>query len=76
MERSNIIGRFRGEGVCSNRQSAVIWERGYGQIVFALFSVYEGEGIENVIWGRGWQKTSEYNHVGERGSKIAQKTVI
>jgi len=32
-ERSNIIRRFRGEGVYSNRQSAVIWGRRFGQIV-------------------------------------------
>jgi len=26
--------------------------------------------------GGGWQKTSEYRHMGEKGSKIAQKTTI
>jgi len=76
-ERSNIIWRFEGEEVCSICQSAVIWgERGLAKSSYnygaekvlkaayssALFTVYVGELVENVIWGDG--------------SKIAQKIVI
>jgi len=32
--------------------------------------------VENVIWGRGWLKTSEYWHIEGEGYKIAQKNVI
>jgi len=29
--------------------------------------------VENIIWGKGWLKTSEYRYIGGRGSKIALK---
>jgi len=32
--------------------------------------------VENVIWGEKWLKTSEYCHIGERGSKIAKKKTL
>jgi len=33
----------------------------------------EGVGWKRYMWGTGWLKTSEYRHIGRRGSKIAQK---
>jgi len=41
-----------------------------------IYGIFLGRGlVENDIWarGRGWLKTSEYHHIGERESKIAQK---
>jgi len=29
--------------------------------------------VENVIWGRGWLKTSEYRHMGRGGLKLLKK---
>jgi len=80
------------EGVCSNRQISVIsgegvWPNRHIMLIvakklttyFALFTVYVGEGgwlKTSYGSGRGLLKTSEYCHIGKRGSKIAQKNVI
>jgi len=37
-ERSYTIWRFAGEGVCSNRHSAVIWER--GGLAISSYNIY------------------------------------
>jgi len=39
-ERSNIIWRFRREGICSNRQSAIIWGR--RDLAKSLYDFYSG----------------------------------
>jgi len=46
----------------------------YG-VFCSIYGVCKGRGlVENVIWGkRGWLKTSEYRHIGERGLKLPQK---
>jgi len=38
----------------------------------SIYSICGGKGLVEVTWGRGWLKTLEYRHMGER-SKIAQK---
>jgi len=32
--------------------------------------------VKTSYGGKGWLKTSEYRHIGGRGSKITQKNVI
>jgi len=61
--------RHMEEGSSSNRHTVA--KKAYFTVSLALFTVYLGGGeggnrwVENVIWGRGWLKTSEYHNGGE-----------
>jgi len=49
-------------------------------LIYSLFCYlrYFGERrlVENVIWGRGWLKTSKYRHIGGGNLKLLKKNVI
>jgi len=71
-EHSNIIWRFGWEGICSNRQSAVIWGRG----VWPNRHLGWKKCYMMRHMGRGLAENIRIPSHGWRGSKIAQTTVI
>jgi len=64
--------RHMGEGVWPNRHN---FYSGWRSLIHNYFRSIYGicggkELVENVIWERGWLKTSEYRHMGARSLKL------
>jgi len=61
---------LRGKGVCSNRQSAVMWGRSLAKSSFGL----QKNAIWCDMWKGGWLKTSEYRCMGGGALKLLKNT--
>jgi len=70
-----------GEGSCSNRQSAIMWERWLAKSSYNFYSGWKSlihcSSCSKIycIWGRGWLKTSEYHHMGEGSLKLLKNVI-
>jgi len=77
----NIIWRFRGEGVCSNRQSTVIWRRGLLPNRHIAFIVAEKLNTQflllffRLMWGEKLAENVKIqSYGGERSLKLLKNT--